>query len=107
MAENEIGGGRGCLFVVAAGLGVFAAYAFAVRDMWGVGVLVFFGVGLGYTLLAALAVQFCQGLRSLAFPSATAWDGDTAAGWAVLWPLSLVFWLIITPFFAMINRLFK
>jgi len=107
MAINEASGGRGCLFVIAAGHGCWAAALVAQAHGLGEAAIAFFAVGLGYSLLAAVAVEVCKGLRYLAFPGASAWDGDTAAMWGAFWPLSLVFWLLITPFFALINRLFK
>ena len=105
--EEHVGPGRGCLFVVAAGLGVWAAVIAFNEKGSPAAAVAFFVVGLGYTFLSALAVQICKGLRWLAFPGSDGWDSNTAVLWGAVWPLSLVFWLIITPFFALINRLFK
>lgn len=105
--EDEVGGARGCLFVVAAALGIWGGVIASYHAGFLASVAAFFIVGLGYTLLSALAVQVCKGLRWLAFPGASPWDGRTAVMWGSVWPLSLVFWLIVTPFFALINRLFR
>lgn len=107
MANNESSGGRGCLFVIAAALGGWAGTVVTHTHGLGEAAIAFFAVGIGYSFLAALAVWICKGLRYLAFPGTSAWDGDTAAWWGAFWPLSLLFWLLITPFFALINRLFK
>lgn len=65
-------------------------------------------VGLVYPISASLAVMACKQLRKIAFPyTKTQWSDDTIAMLGAIWPLSLAFWLIITPFFAIINRLFK
>ncbi|MDX6610934.1 MAG: hypothetical protein QOD75_120 [Blastocatellia bacterium] len=118
--------GRGCLFAASVSAAIVA----------GVGTLLYFGltptsdgygfawenlaflaipsivvgavVGLLYPVVAAFAVSACELLRKIAFPHiSTQWDSDSRAILGAIWPLSLAFWLMIAPFYAIINRLFK
>lgn len=64
-----------------------------------------FVIGLLYPVTAAIAVGVCE---LIAFPDTkTKWDADKRAAQGAIWPLSLLFWILITPFFAIINRLFR
>jgi hypothetical protein len=102
-------GGRGCLFAVAFVLSVLAAIGVFNTGGNIIGtVIAFFLVGIVYSVLAAGVVGICHSLRALAFPdSKSTWDHETAAMWGAVWPLSLCFWIMITPFFFCINRLFR
>jgi hypothetical protein len=107
MATEDVSAPRLLMFMVAAGFGISAAVLVGKRFGYWQAVLAFFAVGLLYPILGALIVDVCKELRRWAFPGITAWDSDTTAGWGAFWPLSIVFWLTIAPFFAIINRLFK
>lgn len=106
MTNTESSGGRVCLFIFGAVLGFSGAASVIEKGGFGIAAIAFFGVGLGYSFLAALAVEICKILRSIAFPGSSEWDCNTAVWLGAFWPLSLSFWLIIAPFFAIINRLF-
>lgn len=104
---DESSEGKAWLFFVTINVGFWtAAVVYHKIGFWGA-TLTFFVMGLGYSFLGALAVMVCKWLYSIAFPNGNEWDGNTAAFLGSLWPLSILFWLIITPFFALINRLFK
>jgi hypothetical protein len=108
----EVGGGRGCLFVVAVAVGSWLAAALA---MAGVTMPMYVVAGLGLALLypfvAAWVVGICEDLERWSFPKRTPerkrWDVETRAYAGAFWPVSLLFWLVISPFFAIINRVFR
>jgi hypothetical protein len=86
-------GGRGCLFAAAFTFAAIAAYSAAIAAVSNVGTvagivvagIVFFLVGIIYSMLAAGAVNFCKGLRALSFPDETStWDHDAAARWGAV-----------------------
>ncbi len=65
-------------------------------------------VGLLYPVCAAVSVNICESLRNIAFPyDQTPWEDEVKPLMGSIWPLSLAYWLVITPFYAIINRLFK
>lgn len=106
---KEFTGGKGCLFVAAVAVGTSAAvviYGASRRAI--AAALIGFGLALLYTVLAAWAVGVCEALRTLAFPGNTgAWSIEVRTYLGACWPLSILFWIVITPFFAIINRLFR
>lgn len=109
MERDQIPGGHVALFLAASMFGLIAAVV-----LYGLGdaglvraVIAFFLAGIGYTLAAAVAVMICKMLRRLSFPTLEDWDVESAVAWGVFWPGSLFFWLIVTPFFIVISRIFK
>jgi hypothetical protein len=106
---NSVTGGKGCLFVVAIGAGVGAGVGvYALNDQMAPSIFLGLGLALLYTVIAAGIVHFCETLEKFAFPDdRNPWDAETRAYLGAFWPLSLLFWMVITPFFAIINRLFR
>lgn len=105
--SDDIFSGKGCLFVVALGLAVLIGYAVLDRsNSWGRALLYGVGAGLFYPLIGAAAVGLCGVLRKGAFPNVSEWEGETKAWLGAFWPISIVFWILIFPFFFIINRIF-
>jgi hypothetical protein len=106
---SDAADGKGCLFAASlvAGFGIGVVlhnndYSFPLSIGFGLlGALL-------YPVVGAVAVSFCGALRSIAFPdSKEKWSGDTKAYIGAYWPLSILYWLAITPFFAVISRVFR
>jgi hypothetical protein len=116
--EKTRKGGREWLFLMAAFFALLAAGAvfrtLAARAVVGtlgsVAVALVIGLvtGILYVLVAAFAIGICQVLRKWAYPNeAHPWTADTKAMLGAFWPVSLLFWSLICPFFCVINRLFR
>ena len=71
-------------------------------------IVCFLAAGVAYPFVAALAITICRVLQVLAIPGSDPnWSCDVRAGLGAIWPLPLAFWIISTPFLAVINRLFR
>ena len=59
-----------------------------------------------YPVLGALVVAVCGKLRAWAFPGSppAAWTGEGKALLGAVWPICLVFWFVVAPFYAILNR---
>lgn len=105
--SDDIFSGKGCLFVIALGLAVLiGAAVLDSSNSWGRALLYGGGAGLLYPLIGAAAVGLCGVLRRGAFPNVSERESETKAWIGALWTISIVFWILIFPFFSIINRVF-
>jgi hypothetical protein len=106
---DEMTSGKGVLFVVAVATGVASGWAIFLASLQPIlAAVIGFILALLYTVAAAWAVGACAVLRRFSFPaSEDTWSSDTKAYMGAFWPVSLLFWVVISPFFAIINRLFR
>ena len=112
MAETDLDLAQGCLFLAAIGVGFGLACSLVVDAA---PILPSIGAGLIaailYTILAAAIVGVCEKLAKWGFPeraaSGQSWNRETKAFVGSIWPLSLLFWLVVSPFFVIINRAFR
>ncbi len=78
-------------------------------EKYSIGIVIGFGfiTSFLYTLLAAVIIRFCQGLRLWAHRGQIqAWDYNTRLLLAALWPFTLIISLIVYTFLGLIHRLF-
>ena len=106
---QEMTGGKFWLFIIAVASGMAVSSVIYTRSLQLFpAALLGIGVALLYPLIAAGAVGVCSTLRRFSFPdSKEDWSSDEKAYLGAFWPVSLLFWLIISPFFAIINRVFR
>ncbi len=112
----ESNAGKVFLFFVSLGLGAF--FAWLAYSPTGGFTPLLFATGCGsltsvlYILIGAFAVRACEALKGWAFPAdpgekITPWTANIRASITAIWPLSLPFWILLSVFFAVINRLFR
>ena len=100
------------LFGASVAGGIFVALVLEVLCE-GEGLAPWFGLpGLGYLFLHARlgswAISWCEDLRRWAYPDDhKPWSVDERMQQAAFWPFVLLFWLVIAPAWAEMNRLFK
>lgn len=108
MADNARG--HGCLFFASLGTGVFLSYRLAKAGTTAP-IYVFAGLaaGLLYPVFGAGAVWICQNLWRWAFPDERDMELDLESRTFVgaVWPIALLVSLVVSPFFAIINRLYR
>lgn len=99
---------RFCLFLMAVIFGLVAASKAGARLSGLVAIVVFFVVGSLYSFFAAFAIRLCRWLQVVAFPDEKMkWEPKVEIWLAAIWPLALCFWIVITPFYAIINRMYR
>lgn len=101
--------GKLFLFLGSCAVGIGASllmYRISESVAWGItaGVV----VGLANPFVAAAAVKVCEALHHWAFPDThEKWSVEKQVGHGAAWPLTLLFWVVVSVFYAAINRLFS
>lgn len=104
--EDDTGCARTILFVVSAFGGII--YLVGLGRIGVIEVLIAFAIMLLYPLVGASVVGICELIRDFAFPKATeGWSREEHLVIAAIWPISLLYWLVVGPAFAIINRVFR
>ena len=101
---------RMALFLASTIAGVSAGAVLRVGTglSWATIVLLGFITALLHPLVGILVVGICEDLRNWSFPQEQKrWDRSSRVGLVALWPPVLLSWLLISPSFAIINRLFR
>ena len=98
------------------GLVISVVSCWRLSDHWSIYLFVIWGVfGLGislfYVFIAAKAMRFCVWLRQWAHVGSTEspfqWDDDQLVLFGAIWPLTLVFCLIVYVFLGVLHRAFS
>ncbi len=106
MASDWIEGAL--IFLMALLFGLVATSLAVAKEFveWPHAILLGFLATFLYPLLGFGATLVCQGLRFAAFPRARPWKRDDRMIHAAVWPISLLFWLVVGPFYVLLNVLF-
>jgi hypothetical protein len=65
-------------------------------------------VAISHPFVAAVAVQVCEDLHKWAFPDTyEPWSVEKRVAHGAAWPVTLCFWVVVSVFYAAINRLFS